>query len=112
MKLERNYLLDAPKGVRGRNSDNTRILELFGWEPSTTLRGGPRAELPWVYDQVAASLASGVSGRGSERLTSGPCSRGDSRRVTDRCSCSLSLTVTLTLVHHCRTRATRKPLYL
>jgi len=55
VKLERNYLLDAPKGVRGRNSDNTRILELFGWEPSTTLREGLEQNYRWVYDQVSKS---------------------------------------------------------
>ena len=55
IKLERNYLLDAPKGVRGRNSDNTRILELFGWEPSTTLREGLEQNYRWVYDQVSKS---------------------------------------------------------
>ena len=40
VKLERNYKLDAPKGVRGRNSDNTLIRERLGWEPSTTLEAG------------------------------------------------------------------------
>ena len=38
--LERNYKLDAPQGVRGRNSDNTLILERLGWEPSISLRDG------------------------------------------------------------------------
>jgi nucleoside-diphosphate-sugar epimerase len=56
VELERNYLLDAPKGVRGRNSDNTRILELFGWEPSTTLRDGLEQNYRWVYDQVSKAL--------------------------------------------------------
>jgi GDP-D-mannose 3', 5'-epimerase len=55
IKLERKYLLDAPKGVRGRNSDNARILELFGWEPSTTLREGLEQNYRWVYDQVSKS---------------------------------------------------------
>lgn len=56
IQLERKYLLDAPKGVRGRNSDNTRILELFGWEPSTTLRAGLEQNYRWVYDQVSKTL--------------------------------------------------------
>jgi nucleoside-diphosphate-sugar epimerase len=56
IKLERRYLLDAPKGVRGRNSDNTRILELFGWEPSTTLREGLEQNYRWIYDQVSKTL--------------------------------------------------------
>jgi nucleoside-diphosphate-sugar epimerase len=56
VKLERKYDLDAPKGVRGRNSDNTMILELLGWEPSTTLREGLEVTYAWVHDQVAQSV--------------------------------------------------------
>ncbi len=33
IKVERSYNLNAPKGVRGRNSDNTLIQERLGWEP-------------------------------------------------------------------------------
>jgi nucleoside-diphosphate-sugar epimerase len=40
VKLNRNYKLDAPKGVNGRNSDNTLIQKLLGWEPSIRLRDG------------------------------------------------------------------------
>ena len=40
VKLKRRYNLDAPKGVNGRNSDNTLIQKVFGWEPSTRLRDG------------------------------------------------------------------------
>ena len=40
MKLKRNYNLDAPKGVNGRNSDNTLIKKYLGWEPSMRLRDG------------------------------------------------------------------------
>jgi len=40
IKLKRNYNLDAPKGVNGRNSDNTLINKVFGWEPDTRLRDG------------------------------------------------------------------------
>src|SRR6185295_14409423 len=40
IKLRRRYKLDAPKGVRGRNSDNSRIKELLGWEPSIRLEEG------------------------------------------------------------------------
>src|SRR5206468_3186185 len=40
VKLARRYVLDAPKGVRGRNSDNTMIRERLGWEPSISLRTG------------------------------------------------------------------------
>jgi nucleoside-diphosphate-sugar epimerase len=51
--LTRHYKLDAPKGVRGRNSDNTRILERLGWEPSTPLADGMEKTYAWIYDQMA-----------------------------------------------------------
>ena len=53
IKLERNYNLDAPKGVRGRNSDNTKIRELMGWEPSIPLREGMQKTYDWIYAQIA-----------------------------------------------------------
>jgi GDP-D-mannose 3',5'-epimerase len=40
IKLEREYDLDAPKGVAGRNSDNTFIKQVLGWEPNTPLEEG------------------------------------------------------------------------
>ncbi len=55
--LERRYKLDAPQGVRGRNSDNTLIRERLGWAPSITLEDGLAATYAWVHDQVAANLA-------------------------------------------------------
>ena len=54
--LKREYVLDAPQGVRGRNSDNTRIRAALGWAPSISLEDGLAATYAWVYDQVAASL--------------------------------------------------------
>ncbi|HMD46406.1 MAG TPA: NAD-dependent epimerase/dehydratase family protein [Acidimicrobiales bacterium] len=57
VNLTRSYNLDAPKGVRGRNSDNTLIKEVFGWEPSTRLHDGLETTYRWVHDQVAAELA-------------------------------------------------------
>jgi GDP-D-mannose 3', 5'-epimerase len=57
IRVERRYNLDAPKGVRGRNSDNTMIRERLGWEPSISLREGLEKTYPWVFDQVAATLA-------------------------------------------------------
>lgn len=53
VQLERAYDLSAPQGVRGRNSDNEKILELYGWEPSTPLASGLERTYAWVYDQVA-----------------------------------------------------------
>jgi GDP-D-mannose 3', 5'-epimerase len=55
VRLERRYNLDAPKGVRGRNSDNTLILERLGWEPSTPLSVGMEKTYTWIYDELAAS---------------------------------------------------------
>ena len=54
IKVARLYDLDAPKGVRGRNSDNTMILDLLGWEPSTTLQEGLEETYRWIHDQVSA----------------------------------------------------------
>jgi nucleoside-diphosphate-sugar epimerase len=54
IKLNRRYDLDAPKGVRGRNSDNTMILERLSWEPTITLHAGLEQTYRWIYDQVSA----------------------------------------------------------
>jgi GDP-D-mannose 3',5'-epimerase len=54
IKCKRNYQLDAPQGVRGRNSDNTLIQEIYGWEPSISLKEGMEKTYRWVYDQVKA----------------------------------------------------------
>jgi nucleoside-diphosphate-sugar epimerase len=55
VQLTRRYNLDAPKGVRGRNSDNTLILERLNWEPSTSLADGMEKTYTWIYDQLTAS---------------------------------------------------------
>jgi GDP-D-mannose 3', 5'-epimerase len=52
IRCERQYKLDAPQGVRGRNSDNTQIRETYGWEPSISLADGLAETYAWVYDQV------------------------------------------------------------
>jgi nucleoside-diphosphate-sugar epimerase len=57
VRLERSYRLDAPVGVRGRNSDNTLIRERYGWEPTTALRDGLERTYAWVYDQAARASA-------------------------------------------------------
>ena len=54
VKLHRNYQLDAPKGVRGRNSDNTMIKERLGWAPSISLREGLEKTYGWIYDEIKA----------------------------------------------------------
>ena len=48
IRLERSYKLDAPKGVNGRNSDNTRIKRALGWEPSVRLRDGMAQTYRWI----------------------------------------------------------------
>ncbi|HEX4639158.1 MAG TPA: NAD-dependent epimerase/dehydratase family protein [Chthoniobacterales bacterium] len=57
LKLKRNYNLSAPKGVNGRNSDNTLIQKVFGWEPSTKLRDGLERTYHWIYEQMAPKAA-------------------------------------------------------
>jgi GDP-D-mannose 3', 5'-epimerase len=51
VKLERSYNLGAPKGVNGRNSDNTRIRAALGWEPSIRLRDGMERTYRWIHDE-------------------------------------------------------------
>jgi len=56
IKVKREYKLDAPKGVNGRNSDNTRIQQYLGWEPSVTLRDGMEQTYRWIYDEISARV--------------------------------------------------------
>jgi len=56
VSLSRKYIHDAPTGVRGRNSDNTLILERYGWSPSTPLQDGLESTFSWIYDQVSQQL--------------------------------------------------------
>jgi GDP-D-mannose 3',5'-epimerase len=53
IKLTRSYNLSAPKGVNGRNSDNTMILEKLGWEPSIRLRDGLEKTYRWIENEIA-----------------------------------------------------------
>jgi len=55
VRLKRQYNFDAPKGVRGRNSDNTLIRERLGWEPSTPLSVGLEKTYAWIYDELRTS---------------------------------------------------------
>jgi nucleoside-diphosphate-sugar epimerase len=54
--LERRYDLSAPQGVRGRNSDNTMILDRLGWEPSTSLEDGMAVTYRWIHEQMAGGV--------------------------------------------------------
>jgi nucleoside-diphosphate-sugar epimerase len=49
--------VDGPQGVRGRNSDNTRLRQVLGWEPRVSLRAGLERTYAWVEQQVQARLA-------------------------------------------------------
>ncbi len=51
VRLARSYNLAAPKGVNGRNSDNTKIRSYLGWEPSIRLRDGLEKTYAWIFDQ-------------------------------------------------------------
>ena len=53
VKLDRRYNLTAPKGVNGRNSDNRRIKEYLGWEPSIRLRSGLERTYAWIHDEYS-----------------------------------------------------------
>ena len=52
-KLNRKYDLDAPKGVRGRNSENTLIKKYLNWEPSIPLNKGMKKTYDWIKDQMS-----------------------------------------------------------
>lgn len=52
IKLKRKYKLDAPKGVNGRNSDNTKIQQYLGWEPSIRLKDGMAKTYDWIASQM------------------------------------------------------------
>ena len=49
--------IPGPQGVRGRNSDNTRLRQVLGWEPSISLEQGLANTYAWIEDQVRARLA-------------------------------------------------------
>lgn len=53
VKLKRKYNLKAPKGVNGRNSDNTLVQKIMGWQPSISLRDGLEKTYAWIYDEMA-----------------------------------------------------------
>ncbi len=55
VKLTRRYKLDAPKGVRGRNSDNSLIQRYLGWEPGIKLEDGLERTYRWIHDEMTAA---------------------------------------------------------
>ena len=55
IELKRNYDLGAPKGVNGRNSDNTLIKQRLGWAPGIRVYDGMKKTYRWIYDQITAA---------------------------------------------------------
>jgi GDP-D-mannose 3',5'-epimerase len=72
IELDRRYKLDAPRGVAGRNSDNTKIREYLGWAPDTRLREGMEKTYRWIYDEFTVKYNAKTAGT---RLAS-PSSHG------------------------------------
>ena len=61
-KVEKKYQLDKPKGVRGRNSDNSLIQSKIGWKPVFDLKSGLEKTYSWIYEEM-------VSGSNIKRFT-------------------------------------------
>jgi len=55
IKVKRNYNLEAPQGVNGRNSDNSKIKQHLDWEPNIPLRAGLEKTYFWIYEQIVLS---------------------------------------------------------
>jgi GDP-D-mannose 3',5'-epimerase len=51
VRLTKRYNLSAPRGVNGRNSDNTRLRNALGWEPSISLRNGMKKTYEWILEE-------------------------------------------------------------
>lgn len=53
--LKLKHDLTKPQGVRGRNSDNTRLNHVLGWEPSTKLQAGLKITYRWIADELRSA---------------------------------------------------------
>ncbi len=51
-RIQKRYDPSKPQGVRGRNSDNTRLRQVLGWEPAVLLEDGLRQTYRWIVDQL------------------------------------------------------------
>lgn len=60
IEITRDHNLDAPKGVNGRNSDNTMIQDLLGWAPGIKLRDGMTKTYAWIHEQYLAKHGAAV----------------------------------------------------
>ncbi len=56
IKITKNHI-DGPQGVRGRNSDNTKLREVLGWEPEISLEDGLKKTYGWIEEQVRLQIA-------------------------------------------------------
>jgi len=62
--------IDGPQGVRGRNSDNTKLRRVLGWEPEISLEEGLKTTYQWIEKQVEKSLAKKENDKLSAQATS------------------------------------------
>lgn len=67
--VRRTYRLDAPLGVRGRNSDNTMFKALYNWEPTICLADGLERTYRWIFDQLSMATARTACSQVPPRLT-------------------------------------------
>ncbi len=83
--LERRHDLDAPKGVRGRNSDNALIQKEYSWEPSISLADGLRQTYDWIAGQMAAKVGAALPAGNSKTSNTGTaCASSSSTSTTGR----------------------------
>ena len=61
-KVNKKYLLNKPKGVRGRSSDNSKLIKNIDWAPTIKLVDGLRSTYDWIYNQI-------ISGENSKKFT-------------------------------------------
>lgn len=61
-RITKRHNLSGPQGVRGRNSDNSRLREVLGWEPSIQLRRGLAGTFDWIAAQVLSRSPVSVAG--------------------------------------------------
>jgi nucleoside-diphosphate-sugar epimerase len=74
--------ISGPQGVRGRNSDNTRLREILGWEPEISLEEGLASTYKWIESQVATRMAASVNGEPVEGMSHSRIVRS----VAEKCS--------------------------
>jgi nucleoside-diphosphate-sugar epimerase len=55
VNIEKKHV-PGPQGVRGRNSDNTRLRQVLGWEPQISLEDGLKRTYDWIESQVKKKM--------------------------------------------------------